>query len=1052
MMARDYPPPTIQPKPYSRFYRHILILSWVFLVYAEALAIPSIPLERHCITEAQPRGLSAVVDSSRVVHTFFWSSLGDLTHLSMTELTGLISVNRETFTSYNQELAHTRATKLDDGYAFCFYDSTPNSSGIRVIERRGALTEASLAISSAIPMYCDLVSDGQRIWVSGASNGRVHLAEGALSAGSRQWTLEVAIAQDAIDYNAVTLSGTQIWVAARGLGDQLLLSSRELNSSGSWQLENVFSNVGTIGEGLRLSPRSGSFAGSVWATHTTPVSNRVTNSDQGFWITEIYEGAWDIYDPISQYKAGGYHDVFGGPQRGSNEGYLFALTRHHIRNAVFGSGDALLLLRYDSSLSAPNTQVLEGPFSGTGTVFTELALEPDPLAEVIGIGHYYVGQTGQLCRWSAPDQDGDGLPDADEALRGTQIDQVDTDQDGVSDGEEVLVRGTNPLVSDLPPATCTDGLLNGDETDVDCGGPICLGCAEGQLCEGESDCDQLGHSQTCVSGRCYIPTCTDGLLNQNERDIDCGGVCGPCPDGSNCLEGNDCAGGTCRSGYCHTPSCTDGLLNQDERNIDCGGSCDPCPDGSTCLDADDCLGDACLEGLCHTSSCEDQLLNQDERDIDCGGVCAPCPDGSRCVSPEDCAGGECINHLCHTPSCNDFILNQDESDLDCGGSCAPCPDGKHCDDGQDCLFGQCLLSICVAPGCDDGVLSEGESDIDCGGFVCARCPAQSACRFNADCQSRLCLQTDRGLQCAEATCEDQTQNGAETDVDCGGVECAPCRDLYVCQAHADCESLRCGEGRCTPPRCEDGVKNGEETDLDCGGPRCTSCVASALCLENRDCQSARCVGGRCASSSCQDGVLNQGEEGIDCGGPCFACPPLEEPDMDPSDLPDADDLFDLGPEYDWGTGADWEIDAELSDGLSPDMEEIDAEWMAGDLFPLIDSDLPEVDHAFPLPVDGAVEQDSGESIDPRPDHDIVSLTEDYSSGDASSPVDLGRGTSPLRPDLDLEDTYDPSVFQRERTSSGCQLSSLSSKHPLPLIWLLFMITLSIVRHSRSRQL
>ena len=48
-------------------------------------------------------------------------------------------------------------------------------------------------------------------------------------------------------------------------------------------------------------------------------------------------------------------------------------------------------------------------------------------------------------------------------------------------------------------------------------------------------------------------TCSDGVKNQGEQGIDCGGPCQ-----------NAC------------PSCSDGILNQDETSVDCGGSCDPC--------------------------------------------------------------------------------------------------------------------------------------------------------------------------------------------------------------------------------------------------------------------------------------------------------------------------------------------------------------------------------------------------------------------------------------------------------------------------------------------
>ncbi|MEM1324884.1 MAG: T9SS type A sorting domain-containing protein [Bacteroidota bacterium] len=50
-------------------------------------------------------------------------------------------------------------------------------------------------------------------------------------------------------------------------------------------------------------------------------------------------------------------------------------------------------------------------------------------------------------------------------------------------------------------ATCLDGLQNGDEEDIDCGGSICAVC----------------------------PTCFDGIQNQDESDVDCGGIaCVPC--------------------------------------------------------------------------------------------------------------------------------------------------------------------------------------------------------------------------------------------------------------------------------------------------------------------------------------------------------------------------------------------------------------------------------------------------------------------------------------------------------------------------------------------
>ena len=72
-------------------------------------------------------------------------------------------------------------------------------------------------------------------------------------------------------------------------------------------------------------------------------------------------------------------------------------------------------------------------------------------------------------------------------------------------------------VYDVVYATCTDGLQNGDEAGVDCGGSACPAC---------------------------VPTCSDGIQNGDETDVDCGGTfCGGClPSCSaqNVQDGQDC--------------------------------------------------------------------------------------------------------------------------------------------------------------------------------------------------------------------------------------------------------------------------------------------------------------------------------------------------------------------------------------------------------------------------------------------------------------------------------------------------------------------------------
>ncbi|MEL6867009.1 MAG: GEVED domain-containing protein, partial [Bacteroidota bacterium] len=101
--------------------------------------------------------------------------------------------------------------------------------------------------------------------------------------------------------------------------------------------------------------------------------------------------------------------------------------------------------------------------------------------------------------------------------------------------------------------TCNDGVQNGNETGVDCGGPDCPAC----------------------------PTCSDGVQNGNETGVDCGGP--DCPP---------CSGSTC----------SDGIQNGNETGVDCGGpDCPACcpPAGTLCDDGEANTVDDMEDGNCN---------------------------------------------------------------------------------------------------------------------------------------------------------------------------------------------------------------------------------------------------------------------------------------------------------------------------------------------------------------------------------------------------------------------------------------------------------------------
>jgi hypothetical protein len=339
-------------------------------------------------------------------------------------------------------------------------------------------------------------------------------------------------------------------------------------------------------------------------------------------------------------------------------------------------------------------------------------------------------------------------------------------------------------------------------------------CASGETCAGgvcqvlTCELDVAGMCEPCVGADCaqpdqLAPTCSDEILNGDESDVDCGGSCPErCAANQDCVDDTDCAS-RCVDGSCAAPSCDDEIANQDESDVDCGGSCpERCAANQDCRSGADCASDLICssDDVCTPASCDDQQLNGSETDLDCGGdTCPGCPDGGDCTVGGDCASRVCSDGTCAEPSCDDGTLNQDETAADCGGSCeAACDDGDACVVADDCASGVCgaqgcdegATRCCQAPTCTDELLNGSESDVDCGG-VCPDCPDGDTCRVGFNCESGTC---DNGV-CV--SCEDGDENGSETDEDCGGPNtCDRCAPGLECVSDADCASNACQDGRC----------------------------------------------------------------------------------------------------------------------------------------------------------------------------------------------------------------------------------------------------------------
>jgi len=466
--------------------------------------------------------------------------------------------------------------------------------------------------------------------------------------------------------------------------------------------------------------------------------------------------------------------------------------------------------------------------------------------------------------------------------------------------------------------TATDNVKNDSETDVDCGGALLASgsanpasdgapvCAVGKQCGIATDCatlvcagapplvDNLDagldaalaalmvDAATADGGApalvCQPATPFDGVKNDSETDVDCGGAllatgaantasdgAPACAPGNTCLIDADCATGVCAV----APVVIDNLDGGAASSGDAAG-----PDGGV------------ARRTCQSATEHDGVKNDSETDVDCGGgflsggAPNPATDGApACAIGKGCLlGTDCLTLVC-APGSVGTSGSPDGSPIDC-------PAGQTC--------------TCQPPSPTDGVKNDSETDRDCGGALLVSGAKNTAsdsapvcqfelsqkCSIGLDCDSLVCNANNNagGLPAncpngASCTCQvpsstDGVKNGGETDVDCGGASvpgsdtAPPCAPTRKCLIGSDCTSSICTTGKvCAAPSPTDGVKNGGETDVDCGGALLASgatnpaddgapkCADSKSCLIDNDCRSAFCS---LLSHTCVDGQSCKG--------------------------------------------------------------------------------------------------------------------------------------------------------------------------------------------------
>ncbi len=375
--------------------------------------------------------------------------------------------------------------------------------------------------------------------------------------------------------------------------------------------------------------------------------------------------------------------------------------------------------------------------------------------------------------------------------------------------------------------TCNDGIQNQGELGIDCGGPcpVCLPppttCSDGIQNQGEDGIDCGGPCPAC-------PDCNDGIQNQGETGIDCGGPCAACPP----------------------PECFNTIQDNGETGIDCGGLCHSCSPGSTLL------------GSNNAPTCTDGVQNGLELGIDCGGTCPnTCPSGGVTVVNGDlgiiqaqiipyCPPGlrnPDLTCSCHEPFVTDPLTH----------SCNCPKNSVYFNGGCVCVWGATKINdqcIPTSPSeCGENMLRNAE-----GNCICADAAMIRTARGCAYCPATLhkgpgeyCLCPTTNLEPREGGCpfgEEQYRDDTTQFI--------YCKDVNKIISKTNPLECDCQEGYVTVPGSKECVLNEqvgtpetkveetpalEDPNVNCFCPLCknefsTSCVGFVCAPDSAPCQ------------------------------------------------------------------------------------------------------------------------------------------------------------------------------------------------------------------------
>lgn len=245
-------------------------------------------------------------------------------------------------------------------------------------------------------------------------------------------------------------------------------------------------------------------------------------------------------------------------------------------------------------------------------------------------------------------------------------------------------------------------------------------------------------------------------------------------------------------------------------------------------------------GDCQKNECDGDgkiLAVDDDADV---------PNDNNACTEDRCAGGAPEHeNVSDGTACG--------ANLTCvNGACTGCATANDCPGADDdCKTRTCSAGKCGFSYAADGTPLAAQVAGDCKQSVCDGAGSSKSVNDDSD------LPADDGSQCTSEVC---TAGVPSHPNEPKGLDC-----------NQNGGTLCNGAGACVAPACDDEIQNGNETDVDCGGV-CGACADGRDCGVDTDCASGKCTGNVCQAPTCSDGVKNGSETGVDCGGSCNPCP------------------------------------------------------------------------------------------------------------------------------------------------------------------------------------